>query len=158
MHLAEPGCLCTKQALWTTQAKLLDGLGTRRRTGLSSQQVVWALKVPPGPLLFHKKRPWICTPENCQVPNHTAGWTGGRQRKKNKTENCQSGTWTQDLSQGHNHHTTQPPHTHPLLSPPLTWSESQDSESTATACGLGKVPIRPLTLQINLPPVTPGTI
>ncbi len=36
-----------------------DGLGlrTRRRTGLSSQQVVWAPKLPPGPLLFHEKRP-----------------------------------------------------------------------------------------------------
>ncbi len=32
-------------------------LGTRRRTGLSSQHVVWAPKVPPVPLLFHEKRP-----------------------------------------------------------------------------------------------------
>ncbi len=23
-HLAEPGCLCTKQALWAVQAKLLE--------------------------------------------------------------------------------------------------------------------------------------
>ena len=31
------------------------GVGTRRRTGLSSQQVVWAPEVPPGPLLFMRK-------------------------------------------------------------------------------------------------------
>ena len=32
-HLAEPGCLCTKQALGACASKLLEnGLGTRRRT------------------------------------------------------------------------------------------------------------------------------
>ncbi len=61
------------------------GLGTRRRTDLSSQQVVWAPEVPPRPLLFHEERPWICTPANARYPI-TAGWTGGRQRKKNQME------------------------------------------------------------------------
>ena len=54
-HLAEPGCLCTKQALGACASKLLEnGLGTRRRTrgpATFSQQVVWAPEVPPGPLL-----------------------------------------------------------------------------------------------------------
>ncbi len=60
-----------------------------RRTSLSSQQVVWAPKVPPGPLLLHGKMPWICTPANARYPI-TAGWTGGagRRQMENEMENC----------------------------------------------------------------------
>ncbi len=84
------------------------GLGTRRRTGLSSQQVVQPPEVPPGPLLFHEKRLWICTPANAKY-TITAGWTGGagrRQRKKNQMKKCQSGAWTQAWTQD----TTTTPH------------------------------------------------
>ncbi len=57
MHLTESGRLCTKQGTVSSASKALGaGLGTHRRTGLSSQQVVWAPEVPPGPLLFHEKR------------------------------------------------------------------------------------------------------
>ncbi len=51
-----------------------EGWGIHRRTGLSSHRVVWAPEVPPGPLLFHEKRPWICTPANAtqsQLGRHT---------------------------------------------------------------------------------------
>ncbi len=47
------------------------GLGTRRRTGLSSQQVVWAPEVPPGPLLFHEKKDLNLHPSKCQVPSNS---------------------------------------------------------------------------------------
>ena len=62
-HLAEPGCLCTKQALGACASKLLEP-GYKLAGGPStfSQQMVWAPKVPPGPLLLSEKGPMICTP------------------------------------------------------------------------------------------------
>ena len=74
------------------------GLGTHRRTGLSLQPVMWAPKVPPGPLLFHEGRPWNCTPTNARYPI-TVGWTGeaGGRQMKSQMESCQSGNWTQNL-------------------------------------------------------------
>ena len=52
-HLAEPGCLCTKQALGACASKLLEnGLGTRRRTsylliasGVGTQSPTWTTAV-----------------------------------------------------------------------------------------------------------------
>ncbi len=57
------------------------GLGTHRRTGLSSQQVVWAPEVPPGPMQFQEKTALTLHPSKWQVP-FTAGWTGGVGRRK----------------------------------------------------------------------------
>ena len=52
-HLAEPGCLCTKQALGACASKLLEnGLGTRRRTsylltasGVGTRSPTWTTAV-----------------------------------------------------------------------------------------------------------------
>ncbi len=65
VHLAEQGCL---HALSThsepCKLSFRSQAGIRKRTGLSSQQVVWTPKVPPGPpLLFHER---ICTPANAR--------------------------------------------------------------------------------------------
>ncbi len=101
--------LC-KQSSWS-QAKNSQETGEQC---FSSQQVVWAPEVPPGPLLFHEKRPWICTPANARYPI-TAKWTGGtgRRQMENQMENCLS--WLNSgphaLSQVHCT-TTQPPHIH----------------------------------------------
>ena len=84
-HLAEPGCLCTKQALGACASKLLEnGLGTRRRTsylltasGVGTRSPTWTTTV-------ERKGAVICTPAYARYP-FTAGWTGGgggRQRKK----------------------------------------------------------------------------
>ena len=62
-HLAEPGCLCTKQALGACASKLLEnGLGTRRRTsylltasGVGTQSPTWTTAV-------EQKGAVICTP------------------------------------------------------------------------------------------------
>ena len=82
-HLAEPGCLCTKQALGACASKLLEnGLGTRRRTSylLTASGVgTWS------PTAVEWKGAMICTPAYARYP-FTAGWTGrggGRQGKKN---------------------------------------------------------------------------
>ena len=63
-HLAEPGCLCTKQALGACASKLLEnGLGTRRRTsylklltasGVSTRSPTWTTACYKGAM--------ICTP------------------------------------------------------------------------------------------------
>ncbi len=96
VQLAEPGCLCTGARL-----------GTHRRTGLSSQQVVWVPEVPPGPLLLHEKRPSICTPANARSPI-TSGWTGGTGGRQMENQMEPDGTRGPrvELSQGHNHYTT----------------------------------------------------
>ncbi len=75
---------------------------------------------PPGPLLLHEERPWICTPANARSPI-TAGWTGGaggRQRKKpdgKLPELVLNSGGPEALSQEHNNyttHTTTTLHTH----------------------------------------------
>ena len=73
-HLAEPGCLCTKEALGACASKLLEN-GQEDKLYMGTQ-------VPPGPLLLSEKE--ICTSAYARYP-FTAGWTGGgggRQRKK----------------------------------------------------------------------------
>ena len=80
-HLAEPGCLCTKQALGACASKLLEnGLGTRKRNSYLLTAWVWAPKVPPGPLLLSEKEPH---PSLRQVPIHSwvVGMVGGRERR-----------------------------------------------------------------------------
>ena len=74
-HLAEPGCLCTKQALGACASKLLEnGLGTRKRNSYLLTAWVWAPKVPPGPLLLSEKEPH---PSLRQVPIHSwVDWWG----------------------------------------------------------------------------------
>ena len=73
-HLAEPGCLCTKQALGACASKLLEnGLGTRRRTsylltasGVGTRSPTWTTAV-------ERKGAVICT----QVPIHSwVDWWG----------------------------------------------------------------------------------
>ena len=47
-HLAEPGCLCIKQALGANAEQTPGAwLGTHRRTDHLSQPLVWAPEVPP---------------------------------------------------------------------------------------------------------------
>ena len=99
-HLAEPGCLCTKQALGACASKLLENrLGTCRRTsylltasGVGTRSPTWTTAV-------EWKGAVICTPAYARYP-FTAGWTGGgggRQGKKNGQCSCASGgTWTHD--------------------------------------------------------------
>ncbi len=127
MHLAEPGCLCTKAGTVSRASKAPGArLVTRDRNSqenrLSSQQVVWAPEVPPGPLLFHEKRPLICAPANARYPI-TAGWTGGgggRQIEKSDGKllewGLNSGTSgpeprTQPLHHTHTHTLTHNTHT-----------------------------------------------
>ncbi len=83
------------QSRHSEPCKQSSWLGNRRKTGLSSQQVVWAPEVPPGPLLFHEKRPWW-------------GWY----EADGKSPELGLNSGISALSQGHNHYTTQPPHTH----------------------------------------------
>ena len=72
-HLAEPGCLCTKQALGASASKLLEnGLGTRRRisylltaSGVGTQSPTWTTAV-------ERKGAVICTPAYARYP-FTAG-------------------------------------------------------------------------------------
>ena len=92
------------------------GLGTHRRTGLSSQQVVLAPEGSPGPLLFYEKRSWIRTPAIPQ--NHSSvnwlGWWEADGKLNGKLPD--TGAWTLGPQTGHNHYNTQPPctymHTH----------------------------------------------
>ncbi len=75
VHLAEPGCLHAL-SIHSEPCKLSfkSQAGTRSRTGLSSQQVVWTPGVPLGPLLFHER---ILHPSKCQVTNHSSvDWLG----------------------------------------------------------------------------------
>ena len=78
VHLAEPGCLCTKQALGACASKLLEN-----RLGFS-QQVVWAPKVPPEPLLLSEKElrfaPQL-TPGTHSQLGGLVGVVGGRGRR-----------------------------------------------------------------------------
>ncbi len=68
--------------------------------GLSSQQVVWAPEVLPGPWLFHEKKGLEFAPQ--QVPGTQSqlgglvGLVGGRGRKY-QMETYQSWAQTQDL-------------------------------------------------------------
>ena len=83
-HLAEPGCLCTKQALGACASKLLENrLGTRRRTsylltasGVGTRSPTWTTAV-------ERKGAVICTPAYARYP-FTAGWTGGGGRRQGK--------------------------------------------------------------------------
>ena len=83
-HLAEPGCLCTKQALGACASKLLEnGLGTRRGTsylltasGVDTRSPTWTTAV-------ERKGAVICTPAYARYP-FTAGWTGGGGRRQGK--------------------------------------------------------------------------
>ena len=60
-HLAEPDCLCIKQALGANAEQTLGAwLGTRRRTDHLSQPLVWPPEVPPEPGWCMRK---ICPPE-----------------------------------------------------------------------------------------------
>ncbi len=88
-HLAEPGCLCTMSRASKAPGA---GLGTRMRTGLSSQQVVWAPEVPPGPLLFMRKGLEFAPQQMPGIPI-TAGWMvggAGRRQMENQMKKCQS--------------------------------------------------------------------
>ena len=73
MHLAEPGYLCTKQALWAVQAWTVPRArqGTRWRTGHFSQQLMWGPKLPPGPLPYHWEKALNLHPSKCKIPNHS---------------------------------------------------------------------------------------
>ncbi len=90
-RLAEPGCLCTKQGTVSRASKAPGaGLGTRRRTGLSSQQVVWAPEVPLGTIAVPWEKALNLHPSKCQVPNHSwVDWWGCRW--KIIWKNCLSG-------------------------------------------------------------------
>ena len=74
-HLAEPGCLCTKQALGACASKLLEnGLGTRRRTsylltasGVGTRSPTWTTAVE-----WKGAVRVICTPAYARYP-FTAG-------------------------------------------------------------------------------------
>ncbi len=118
------------------------GLGTLRRTGLSSQQVVWAPEVPPGPLLFQEKKALTLHPSKWQVP-FTTGWTGGAGRRKMELKGKLTGklpewgfelkTSGSELRTPHNHydththsHTHTQPHTH-THSHPHTQQETYDT-------------------------------
>ncbi len=89
-------------------------LGTRRRTDLSSQQVVWAPEVPPGPLLFHEKGLEFA-PQQIPGPQSQLGGLVGS-RWKTRWKICLElglNSGPQALSPGHNHYTTHPHiHTH----------------------------------------------
>ena len=81
-HLAEPGCLCTKQALGACASKLLEN-GLRRRTsylltasGVGTRSPTWTTAV-------ERKGAVICTPAYARYP-FTAGWTGGGGRRQGK--------------------------------------------------------------------------
>ena len=77
-HLAEPGCLCTKQALGARASKPLENrLGTHRRTsylltasGVGTRSPTWTTAV-------EWKGAVICTPSLSQVPIHSwVDWWG----------------------------------------------------------------------------------
>ena len=117
-HLAEPGCLCTKQALGACASKLLENrLGTRRRTsylltasGVGTRSPTWTTAV-------EWKGAVIYTPAFARYP-FTAGWTGGgggRQGKKNgQCSSASGGTRTHDPWPMPKTQTTSPPGPHKL--------------------------------------------
>ncbi len=86
MHLAEPGCLCTKQALRA-------GLRTRRRTDFSSQQVVWEPEVPPDHCCFMRKGFESVSQQMPGTQSQLGGLVGlvGGRGRKNQMESCLSG-------------------------------------------------------------------
>ena len=128
-HLAEPGCLCTKQALGACASKLLEnGLGTLAGGPATfSQQVVWAPEVPPGPLLLSEE-PWFSpqlTPGTHSQLGGLVGVVGDRGRRMVNVylrvvglEPMTHGSWAHDP----NHFTTRPP---PPPPPPHTHTHTQ---------------------------------
>ncbi len=62
-HLAEPGCLCTKHALWAVQVKLLE---LRSWAILLIATNIGNPEVPPGPLPCSWNK--ACTPANARYP------------------------------------------------------------------------------------------
>ncbi len=78
LPLAEPGCLYTKQALWTMQAKLLEpGYKFVGEQAFPHSKWCGHPKSHLDHCYFMRRNLWICTPENATYPI-TAGWTGGR--------------------------------------------------------------------------------
>ncbi len=116
-HLAEPGCLCIKQALWPCKQSSWSQARTRRRINLSSQQVVWT---PPKSHLDHccfMRKGLEFASQQSQVPNHSwgglVGLVWGRRRKTRwKVARVGLNLGPQALSQGTTTISHSQPHTH----------------------------------------------
>ncbi len=99
-------CEPCKQSSWSRARNSQENRPFLTASGVGTQ-------VPPGPLLFHEKRPWICTPANAWSPI-TAGWlVGGRGKSDGKI--AWVGLELGDL-RPRAKDTTTPPHTYIHLS------------------------------------------
>ncbi len=95
-HLAEPGCLCTKQALWVVQAKFLEELSQEHKPVLTASDV--GTRSPTWTIAVSWEEALNLQPSKCQVPNHSWvdwwGWWEAGGKQDGKLPEC--GAWTQD--------------------------------------------------------------
>ncbi len=86
-------------------------LGTRRKIGLSSQQVAWPPKDPPGPLLFHEKGLEFAPQQMPGTQSQLGGLAGGIWKTKWKIARVGLDLGPEPRTQPHTHTHT---HTHTL--------------------------------------------
>ena len=120
-HLAEPGRLCIKQALWANaRAELVT-----RRTDHLSQTMVWAPEVPPELRLVYERWPsrssWVDLWDGVGWTSHTTWWWGKRMTTPNQLGHV-GDLNSQPYDYEPNVLPTAPqwhPHTHPHMHTPL---------------------------------------